>query len=236
MEVSNRIVIFSRGNLEQIGTPREVYEQPANEFVARFIGVMNVLDTEVKDGAARISELEFPAHGQAGRHAPAHRFPPLCRADFHRPRPVSISRRAAPHVFPRHHAAIGTGTSVRSDPSQPDDKRGICATRFAGRPGNIISNPELPRAGGGNRRSAAGRGNDLSASSDHRRTYLIRNVLPGRCFSQNHLASLQCRAAIRIQRIHRSQHFRLVRFDVLFRRQFSQSSGKTLEVNLDGLF
>src|SRR5213592_4950584 len=44
MEVSDRIVIFSRGNLEQIGTPREVYEQPSNEFVARFIGVMNVLE------------------------------------------------------------------------------------------------------------------------------------------------------------------------------------------------
>jgi sulfate transport system ATP-binding protein len=61
MEVSNRIVIFSRGNLEQIGAPREVYEQPANEFVARFIGVMNVLDTEVSSGVARVHELQFPA-------------------------------------------------------------------------------------------------------------------------------------------------------------------------------
>jgi len=65
MEVSNRIVIFSKGNLEQIGTPREVYEQPANEFVALFVGVMNVLATEVKNGVARLNELEFPASGQA---------------------------------------------------------------------------------------------------------------------------------------------------------------------------
>jgi sulfate transport system ATP-binding protein len=64
MEVSNRIVIFSRGLLEQVGTPREVYEQPANEFVARFIGVMNVLEPEVRGGVARIGELEFPAQGQ----------------------------------------------------------------------------------------------------------------------------------------------------------------------------
>jgi sulfate transport system ATP-binding protein len=64
MEVANRIVIFSRGNLEQIGAPREVYDQPANEFVARFIGVMNVLETEVKDGVARIGELQFSALGQ----------------------------------------------------------------------------------------------------------------------------------------------------------------------------
>ena len=65
LEVANRIVIFSRGVLEQVGTPREVYEQPANEFVARFIGVMNVLEPEVRNGVARVNELEFPAHGQA---------------------------------------------------------------------------------------------------------------------------------------------------------------------------
>src|SRR5689334_20872055 len=64
LEVSNRIVIFATGKLAQVGTPREVYEQPANEFVARFIGVMNVLDTEVKNGIARLNELQFPAHGQ----------------------------------------------------------------------------------------------------------------------------------------------------------------------------
>jgi sulfate/thiosulfate transport system ATP-binding protein len=64
LEVSNRIVIFSKGDLEQIGTPREVYEQPANEFVARFIGVMNVLETEVKGGVARAGELQFPATDQ----------------------------------------------------------------------------------------------------------------------------------------------------------------------------
>jgi len=63
MEVANRIVIFSRGALEQIGTPREVYEAPVNEFVARFIGVLNVLELEVRNGVARLNELEFPGHG-----------------------------------------------------------------------------------------------------------------------------------------------------------------------------
>src|SRR5204863_3231032 len=63
MEVSSRIVIFSRGNLEQIGTPREIYEEPSNEFVARFIGVMNVLELDVFKSVARLNELEFPSHG-----------------------------------------------------------------------------------------------------------------------------------------------------------------------------
>jgi len=69
LEVANRIVIFSRGLLEQVGTPREVYEQPANEFVARFIGVMNVLEAEVQGGVARLGELAFPVAGAAeGQH------------------------------------------------------------------------------------------------------------------------------------------------------------------------
>ncbi|SRR5581483_5069784 len=63
MEVSDRIVIFSRGSLEQIGAPREVYEQPVNEFVARFIGVMNILEVEVRGGVGRINELQFGAPG-----------------------------------------------------------------------------------------------------------------------------------------------------------------------------
>jgi sulfate transport system ATP-binding protein len=63
MEVSDRIVVFSQGHLEQIGTPQEVYEKPVNEFVARFVGVLNVLELEVHNGLARCNELEFPAHG-----------------------------------------------------------------------------------------------------------------------------------------------------------------------------
>src|SRR2546423_4316496 len=65
LELADRIVIFSRGMLEQVGTPREVYEHPANEFVARFIGVMNVLELEVLGGVARVGELEFPAYGHS---------------------------------------------------------------------------------------------------------------------------------------------------------------------------
>src|SRR5205823_2263475 len=65
MEVSSRIVIFSKGNLEQIGTPREIYEEPVNEFVARFIGVLNVLELEVGGGIGRAGELEFPAPDRA---------------------------------------------------------------------------------------------------------------------------------------------------------------------------
>src|SRR5437870_11270289 len=63
LELADRIVIFSKGTLEQVGSPREVNEHPANEFVARFIGVINVLELDVRNGVARLNELEFPSHG-----------------------------------------------------------------------------------------------------------------------------------------------------------------------------
>ena len=38
MQVADRIALVNRGRIEQIGTPRELYEQPANEFVLTFVG------------------------------------------------------------------------------------------------------------------------------------------------------------------------------------------------------
>jgi sulfate transport system ATP-binding protein len=65
MEVSDRIIVFSKGRLEQVGRPAEVYEDPATEFVARFIGSMNILEATVTKAVARVGTLEFPAEGFA---------------------------------------------------------------------------------------------------------------------------------------------------------------------------
>ena len=43
MEVADRIVVMNRGRIEQTGRPAELYERPANRFVAGFIGRMNVV-------------------------------------------------------------------------------------------------------------------------------------------------------------------------------------------------
>ncbi|ASQ46353.1 spermidine/putrescine ABC transporter ATP-binding protein PotA [Legionella clemsonensis] len=47
LSMSDRIVIFNHGHIEQIGTPREVYETPKNIYVAQFIGETNIFDIEV---------------------------------------------------------------------------------------------------------------------------------------------------------------------------------------------
>lgn len=58
MSISDQIIIMSKGRVEQIGTPREVYYRPKNKFVADFIGEANFLDAEVvssADGSAAIT-------------------------------------------------------------------------------------------------------------------------------------------------------------------------------------
>lgn len=47
LSMSDRIVVFNHGQIEQIGTPREIYETPSNLHVAKFIGETNIFDTEV---------------------------------------------------------------------------------------------------------------------------------------------------------------------------------------------
>lgn len=46
LTLSDRIAVFNNGKIEQIGTPQELYEAPATEFVARFIGTANIFSAE----------------------------------------------------------------------------------------------------------------------------------------------------------------------------------------------
>lgn len=45
--MSDRILVMNRGQAQQVGEPREIYESPVNEFVARFIGEINVFDAAI---------------------------------------------------------------------------------------------------------------------------------------------------------------------------------------------
>ncbi len=52
MSISDRIAVMRAGRIEQVGTPTEIYERPATEFVARFVGTANFLDGEVAETSA----------------------------------------------------------------------------------------------------------------------------------------------------------------------------------------
>ena len=49
LSMSDRVAVMSAGRIEQIGTPAEVYENPATVFVADFLGVSNLMDADAVD-------------------------------------------------------------------------------------------------------------------------------------------------------------------------------------------
>src|SRR3954453_3447120 len=46
LTMSDRIAVFSEGRIEQVGTPGDIYERPANDFVAGFVGTSNILERD----------------------------------------------------------------------------------------------------------------------------------------------------------------------------------------------
>lgn len=60
MALGDRIAVFSNGRLRQFGTPAQVYENPADEFVASFIGESTTFVGPVADGLLICEELKFP--------------------------------------------------------------------------------------------------------------------------------------------------------------------------------
>lgn len=56
LEVADQIVVMNKGNIEQIGSPREVYEQPATPFVFDFLGQANRFEGQHHQGIVQIGE------------------------------------------------------------------------------------------------------------------------------------------------------------------------------------
>src|SRR5262245_37250578 len=70
LALSDRIAVMREGRIEQVGTPVEIYEQPASTFVAGFVGGTNLLTSD--DGATlavkpeRVRLSADPAQGRRG--------------------------------------------------------------------------------------------------------------------------------------------------------------------------
>ncbi len=67
LEVADRVVVMNQGRIEQVGTPNEIFEQPASAFVMRFMGNVNVFHGRVQAGKAQLGPLalEYPEHPHA---------------------------------------------------------------------------------------------------------------------------------------------------------------------------
>jgi len=60
MAMSDKVIVMNKGLVQQVGTPMELYRNPANQFVAAFVGKVNFLRGEVKDG-----KIELAGVGQS---------------------------------------------------------------------------------------------------------------------------------------------------------------------------
>jgi sulfate/thiosulfate transport system ATP-binding protein len=67
LEVADRVVVMNQGRVEQVGSPAEIFDQPATPFVIRFMGNVNVFHGRVQNGRAHLGPLAFdyPDHPHA---------------------------------------------------------------------------------------------------------------------------------------------------------------------------
>ena len=66
LEVADRVVVMNNAKIEQIGTPAEVFHQPASEFVMEFLGQVNVFRGRMHDGGALVGNTTFDVPGVRG--------------------------------------------------------------------------------------------------------------------------------------------------------------------------
>ncbi len=60
LELGDRVAVINVGHIEQIGTPFEIYNHPATEYVATFLGAANVLDAVVRNEFLEIGSAQIP--------------------------------------------------------------------------------------------------------------------------------------------------------------------------------
>ncbi|MES2636905.1 MAG: sulfate ABC transporter ATP-binding protein [Pseudomonadota bacterium] len=71
LEVSDKIVVINKGEIEQIGSPQEVYDNPVSPFVYQFLGNVNQFHSQIHEGQANIGGvgLKIDAHHYT-KHSP----------------------------------------------------------------------------------------------------------------------------------------------------------------------
>lgn len=69
MALADTMVVMNHGLIEQVGSPHDVYNRPASEFVARFMGGHNVLDTPAGRIGVRTDHMQITPAGQAAPDA-----------------------------------------------------------------------------------------------------------------------------------------------------------------------
>lgn len=117
LEVADRVVVMNEGRIEQIGTPDEVYEQPASPFVYEFLGKVNLFHGRLHHGRAQIGEIEV----DAPEHAEAEELPAVAYVrphDIHVDRVIHDGGALAAHVL----HILSVGPVVRLELTRDDSE------------------------------------------------------------------------------------------------------------------
>ena len=96
LELGDRVAVLNVGHIEQIGTPFEIYNQPATEYVATFLGAANVLDAVVREGFLEVGPAQIPAVLDKDLFGPDD-----CVKIVFRPEDISLNR--GDFLLPGHH-------------------------------------------------------------------------------------------------------------------------------------
>src|SRR5688500_8492606 len=107
LEVADRIAVMNHGKIEQVGTPEEVYDHPANAFVYNFLGNVNLFHARVEDG--RLEPGAPPPNGAEQTTSTSQ-----AKVAFVRPHDVEVFRHAAEDgaTYPARVDHIGFAGSV----------------------------------------------------------------------------------------------------------------------------
>jgi len=107
LTMADRIVVMSEGNIEQIGTPTEIYDEPVTRFVAEFIGDANFFEGELAaDGGT------FHTEGGVDVDVEYDRTPAGRPALFVRPERMDLADAGAGATGPKRNAVTGTVSNV----------------------------------------------------------------------------------------------------------------------------
>jgi sulfate transport system ATP-binding protein len=97
LELADQVVLMNQGRVEQIGTPEEVYNQPATPFVVHFLGDVNIFHARVEGGRVRLAaglQVPAPAHlSGADQEVLAFVRSHELEVDLERPAPTSAAAR-----------------------------------------------------------------------------------------------------------------------------------------------
>jgi putative spermidine/putrescine transport system ATP-binding protein len=114
LTMSDRLAVFNEGRIEQVGTPKEVYDRPLTEFVAGFVGVSNIVEEGGRRYTIRPEKIRMTTNGE-GREG-------------------TIVDAVFVGMFTRYLVRLDDGTRltvVRQNDASPDEKGKRVALRWS---------------------------------------------------------------------------------------------------------